>query len=155
MHGPCDALIPCEGRTTVRPFFVAVPLADGTPLPAPRSVRFPATLPAPLRDAYARFPPDVDLHDLEGGWTFLSESEMARRSEKSGRRSVDLAVQYRGMGRVRVLALDEEGQVFEDDDGGANPYERRDNMQRRDAETPAGRSSFAEWWAGRKRGGAA
>lgn len=112
-----------------------------------------APLPEMLRLVYERYDNDTEF-SAPGNWIFMCEQEIAERVREmimAGQtRVVDLAVQYVGMGHLRVLAYDpQEQKVFVTIDGGANAYDSQDNHDKRiklNVDEVDGKS-FKDWWA--------
>ena len=155
-QGLFDQLVPREPGVTSDPFFQTKrKKAHCVPRVEDRDVLVP--LPSELSDVYAKYPGDVefslsDAH-LANQWTFLSEEEMHRRWRfhvAAGQlRMVDMAVQYLGMGFVRVLAYDPVDElVYVDVDGGSNGWDQASNSKARNdcvVGDRSDRTSFVEW----------
>lgn len=144
-----SSFIPHEYGSTTNAFFCMNEKICPNPSTEPRNVT--CQLPQELTQIYSKYNKDVEFSVFS--WTFLSETEILKRYEqfvKEGQnRCVDVAFRYAGMGHVCVLVYDPVSQhVFEQNDGGANGYDRIDNRKKR-VETDVAsipKTPFQEWW---------
>ncbi len=130
------AFVPVEGRAADACFFQ--PGVDRTSMtpsvePSVAAEELPP-MPAALARVLLRYPRDVEFRG-PNEWVFFSMDDVARQGEDlqahGQPRVVPLALRYRGMGSIDLLACDraDPERVFTVVAGGANGHERLHNHQ--------------------------
>ena len=137
---------PTTRNALSNPFFVSGSHVEKNPFVENRKLC--VNLPNTLKEIYEKYDNTTEFV-TETGWIFLSEHDIYERYTVLKTNRIDIAIKYKGMGHVYVLAFDlSSNLVFEDEDGGSSPIERMYNHQRRmetDINDIGNKMSFDAW----------